>query len=117
MLYNSIKTIDNSLREIIPLYSSESQKRRKIVLTNCVTDKSYYKEIYNLYGVALIRYNYGINKYLSDLYMYTNGFNKRTMFYFIDRILSIQSFYPLINKLIYATQMANLKKKFGEHTY
>lgn len=117
MLYNRIKIIDNSLHEIIPLYSLESQKRRKIVLINCATDKSYYKEIYNIYGVSLLRYQYGINKYLSDLYMYTNGFNKRTMYYFVGNIFSIQSFYPFLNKLVYASHMAHLKKKFGEHTY
>lgn len=117
MLYTSVDIIKNVLLENIPMYSDELKKKKKIVLLNCITDKSYYKEIYNIYGVLLLRYNYGVNKYSSDLYMHTNGFNKCTMFYFVSEMFALSYFYNCMNKAVYAAHMSHLKKKFEEHTY
>lgn len=117
MFYSNINIVNNTLRENMSIFSDGLKKRKKIVLLNCITDKSYYKEIYNIYGVLLLRYNYGINKYLSDLYMYTNGFHRRTMYYFVTEMFSLQYFLPYINKIVYSEHLSYLKKKFDEHTY
>jgi hypothetical protein len=117
MTYSQINIVYDSLRELIPLNTSETHKRKTITVTDWATDKSYYQEIHNKYGVSLIRDHYGLNRYLSNLYMYTTGFNRRTLFYFIENIFSVYKVYPVLSKFLYASHMSYLRKKFNEHTY
>lgn len=115
-----IHTIEETLYAILPIHMQEYNRKRKIVLLNCASDRSYYKEICNVYCIAMLRYHYGIGSYLSHLYVYNMGFNKRTMFYFRHQAFetfSITSIYQYINKLTYAGHMACLRKKFEAHTY
>lgn len=118
-IYN-ISQISSSLRIILPIYGSGSSLHKKIIRTDYVIDKSYYAQISEVYGCILLRYNYGINRYLSALFIRICGFNMRTPYYLCNIFLDIQfimHFFPNINKLLYKYFLLHLKKKFESHTY
>ena len=120
-LYNkSTNVLSTTLQQIIPLYSSELKIKRKIVITNYALDKSYYVVIGNLFGLSLLRYNYGVNRYLSELYIFTGGLHRRTLYYFMRDMFDtsfITYLFTCINKKLYSLCMSYLKKKFSEHTF
>ena len=121
LLYNqTTNVIRSTLPQIIPMYISELKIKRKIIITNYALDKRYYVEIGNLFGLSLLRYNYGVNRYLSELYIFTGGLNKRTLYYFMREMFDISFItyiFTCINKKLYSAHMSYLKKKFAEYTF
>jgi len=121
LLYNkTTNVISNTLPQIIPIYISELKIKRKIIITNYAVDKSYYIVIGNLFGLSLLRLNYGVNRYLSELYIFTGGLHRRTLYYFMREMFDISFItylFTCINKKLYSVYMSFLKKKFAEHTF
>jgi hypothetical protein len=121
LLYNkTTNVISNTLPQIIPIYISELKITRKMIITNYAIDKSYYVVIGNLFGLSLLRFNYGVNRYLSELYIFTGGLHRRTLYYFMRDLFDISYIsylFTCINKKLYSTYMSFLKKKFAEHTF
>lgn len=121
LLYNkTTNVISNTLPQIIPIYISELKITRKMIITNYAIDKSYYVVIGNLFGLSLLRFNYGVNRYLSELYIFTGGLHRRTLYYFMRDMFDISYIsylFTCINKKLYTIYMSFLKKKFAEHTF
>lgn len=112
--------IANTLHNIIPLYIQEYREQRTIIVSDYPLDKRYYSKVGNVYGVALLKYNYGVNKCLSALYMLTGGFGSRTPYYFIREIEDaslLTSLFPCINKKLYDERISQMRKKYKTNTY
>jgi hypothetical protein len=121
LLYNnSTNVISSTLPQIIPLYISEVKIQRKIIITNYALDKSYYVVIGNIFGLSLLRYNYGVNRYLSELYIFTGGLHRRTLYYFMRDLFDISYItylFTCLNKKLYSLCMSYLRKKFAARTF
>ena len=121
LLYNkATNVVSITLPQIVPIYISELKIKRKVIITNYATDKSYYIVIGNLFGLSLLRSNFGVNRYLSELYIFTCGLNRRTLYYFMRGLFDITLvtyLFTCINKKLYSVYMSYLKKKFDEHTF
>lgn len=112
--------IMESVRELLPIYDSEAVKKRTITLTNYVRDERFYTEITNIYGLYLLRFNYGVGDYLSRLFVYIHGMHIRTNYYFFRSLFNIKYIvlcYSAINKIAYEFHYSNIKKKFLQNTY
>jgi len=102
------------LRTMLPIYNSDVAKKKMIIVTNYVLDKRFFVEIINIYGSYLLRFNYGINRYLSELYICTGGMQKRTAYYFFTNLFNLKyitSLFSSINKIAYDKSYNNLQKK------
>jgi ribosomal protein S13 len=121
MLYDGKKNVIRlCLLRLLPIHKIEHNKIRKIIVTDYPTNSSSYVDIGRVFGASLLRYNYGIGKYLSELYVLTLGMNLRTEYYFYKPLFDVSyvvSVYKLINKVLYSHWCLSLKKKFDEHTY
>jgi hypothetical protein len=112
--------VTDSVRELLPIYDSEVVKKKTITLTNYVLDKRFYTEITHIYGLLLLRFNYGVNRYLSELFIYMHGMHRRTNYYFFKHLFNLKYVvlcYPAINQIACEFQYSNLKKKFAQNTY
>jgi hypothetical protein len=112
--------ISKMLRTMLPIYNSDVAKKKTIIVTNYVLDKRFFVEILNIYGSYLLRFNYGVNRYLSELYICTGGLHKRTAYYFFTDLFNLKyitSLFSSINKIAYDKSYNNLQKKFAQHTF
>lgn len=121
MFYNNKKSIVSvSIYTILPFFSSGFNAVKKIIITNYLLDKSYYVEIGDVFGKSLLCFYYGINFFLSNLFIYLFGLHVRTRYYFFNYLFEvghIVSCFPLINKVLFQHGFSFLKKKFDSHSY
>jgi hypothetical protein len=122
MLFLNKRTniISNSLRTILPIYHSEVAKKKTIIVTNYVIDKRFFVELFNIYGLYLLRFNYGVNRYLSELFIFTGGMHKRTSYYFFSDLFHltyITYLFSFINKRAYEFSYSNVQKKYAQHSF
>lgn len=122
MLYHKPRhcVIADSVRELLPIYKSDSVGTKTITLTDYVLDKRFYAEITNIYGIYLLHYNYGIHRYLSELFIYIHGMHLRTRYYFFKSLFHLKYLalcYQAINKVACEFHYSSLKKKFIQNTY
>jgi hypothetical protein len=82
--------INLSLHEVVPIYDSEVVQKKTITLTNYVTETRFYSEITNIFGLYFLRFNYGVNRYLSELYVYIHGMHNRTNYYFFTYFFNLK---------------------------
>lgn len=112
--------ISESLRTILPIYNSDAVKKQQMCVTDFKTDQSVFVECRHIYGLYVLRYNYGVNRYLSELYIFTGGLHKRTAYYFCLPLFdaaTIAYYFSLINKIGYLLSYNSLRKKFRQHTF
>src|SRR3989338_6402212 len=68
----------------------------------------------------MLRLNYGVHRYLSDLFIFTCGLHKRTAYYFSPSIFNVtylMYLFPSINKRAYEYSYSNIQKKYAAHTF
>lgn len=122
MLFFNQKTnvIGKALRTIVPMYNSVVAKKKTMCVTNYMIDKNFFVECRSIYGLFVLRYNYGVNRYLSELFIFTGGLHRRTAYYFFSDLfdlVNITYIYSAINKIAFTLSKNSLKKKFAQHTF
>ena len=119
--YNSKENvISATLTNIIPFFMDASIKKKKIVVTNYVLNKSYYIEIGTLFAASLLKFNYGVGKAVSSLYIYNIGMQLRTIYYvmpFFFDLICVETYFKCINNSLYSLCIGYIKKKFNSHAY
>lgn len=112
--------INTTLRILLPIYAEESNKKRKIIVSDPVINKSFYLDIGNVYGSFLLQYNYGISSYSSSLFINTLGANRRTSYIFFRPFIDaayVSSLFRKIDKILYSNYISFMKKKISSNSY